>query len=111
MKTNTPTLPEAITQYLDATNRFDADSAAACFTPEATVQDDGKTYTGAEEIRQWVAQASEAYQPQARAVHAVAKEGRTAVTVSVAGSFPGSPVDLEFEFSLLNEKIAKLTIQ
>ena len=60
MKTNTPTLPEAITQYLDATNRFDADSAAACFTPEATVQDDGKTYTGAEEIRQWVAQASEA---------------------------------------------------
>jgi hypothetical protein len=111
MKTNTTNLPEAVTRYLDATNRFDAESAAACFTPEATVHDDGKTHVGTDEIRNWVSHASKEYQPQASVVSAQKKGDKLAVAVSVTGQFPGSPVELNFEFALRNEKIAELTIQ
>ena len=111
MKTNTTAIPEVVTQYLDATNRFDAESAAACFTPEAIVRDDGKTHVGIDEIRDWVSHASEEYQPTASVVSAQQKGDKLVVTVSVAGQFPGSPVELDFGFSMNNEKIAELTIQ
>ena len=111
MKTNTTALPEAVTRYFDATNRFDADSAAACFTTEATVRDEGKTHVGTDEIRNWVSHASKEYRPQASVVVAVQKGDVLAVAVSVTGQFPGSPVVLDFEFSLRDEKIAELTVQ
>ena len=109
MKANTP-LPQAVTRYFDATNRFDAESAAACFTPDATVRDEGKTHVGTEEIRNWVSHASKEYQPQASVVGAQQKGDQLAVTVSVSGQFPGSPVELDFEFSLRDEKISELSV-
>lgn len=110
MGINTTTLPEAVARYFDATNRFDAESAAACFTPEATVRDDGKTHVGTDEIRNWVSHASKEYQPQASVIGAKEMGGVLTVAVSVAGQFPGSPVVLDFEFSLRDEKIAELTV-
>ena len=109
MKTN-PLLPEAVTQYFAASNRFDAESAAACFTPEATVRDEGKTHVGTEQIRNWVSHASTEYQPRASVVGAQQKGDKLAVTVNVAGQFPGSPIELDFEFSLRGEKIAELAV-
>ena len=110
MKTNTTTLPQAVTRYFEASNRFDAESAAACFTPDATVRDEGKTHVGTEEIRNWVSHASKEYQPQASVVSAQQKGDKVGVTVSVTGQFPGSPVELDFEFSLRDEKIAELSV-
>lgn len=110
MKTNTTTLPEAVTQYFDASNRFDAESAAACFTPEAIVRDEGKAHVGRDEIRNWVSHASKEYQPQASVVSAQQNGDKLAVAVSVTGQFPGSPVELDFDFSLRDEKIAELTV-
>ncbi|MCW1912442.1 nuclear transport factor 2 family protein [Luteolibacter sp. GHJ8] len=109
MKADTQ-LPEAVTRYIEASNRFDAESAAACFTPEATVRDEGKTHVGTEQIRSWVSHSSEAYQPQASVVGAEQKGDKLAVTVNVTGQFPGSPVELDFEFLLSGEKIAELAV-
>ncbi len=105
------TLPNAVARYFDATNRFDAESAAACFTPDATVHDEGKTHVGTEAIRDWVAHASEQYQPQATVLSAREDGDKLAVATRVAGQFPGSPVELEFAFSLRDEKIAELAVQ
>lgn len=109
MNTNT-TLPEAVTRYFEASNRFDAESAAACFTPEAIVRDEAKTYIGTEQIRNWVSHASTEYQPQASVVGARQKEDKLVVTVNVTGQFPQSPIDLDFEFSIRDEKIAELSV-
>src|SRR6187402_959797 len=109
MKTNTTTLPQAVTRYFEASNRFDAESAAACFTPEATVHDEGKTHVGTEQIRNWVSHASKEYQPRASVVGAQQNGDKLAVTVNVSGQFPGSPIELDFEFSLRGGKIAELT--
>jgi hypothetical protein len=110
MKNNSKPLPQAVTRYFEATNRFDAESAAACFTPEAIVRDEGKTHVGTDEIRNWVSYASREYQPQASVVGAQQQGDKLAVAVSVTGQFPGSPVELDFEFYLRDEKIAELTV-
>jgi hypothetical protein len=111
MNTNTiPALPAAITRYFDAANRFDAESAGACFTPDAVVRDEGQTRVGTSAITDWVAHASEKYQPQAAVIAARGDGDKTTVTARVTGQFPGSPAELTFVFVLRGEKIAELTI-
>jgi len=112
MKTmdNKISLPGAIARYIEASNRFDPDSAAACFTPDATVGDEGHTHIGLEAIRNWVSQASEKYRPHATVINAREHGDEMVVDVRVAGEFPGSPIELKFQFSLRNDTIAQLTI-
>lgn len=107
----TISLPNAVERYFDAANRFDPASAAACFTPDAVVRDEGHTHIGREAINAWVSQASEKYRPRATVIDASKKGDKIVVAVRVTGDFPGSPADLKFEFSLRNDAIAELTIQ
>ena len=66
---------------------------------------------GIEAIESWVAESSEKYQPHATVTRVQNEGEKVAITVNVAGQFPGSPVDLEFDFQLREGKIAQLTIQ
>jgi hypothetical protein len=105
------TLPDAIGHYFAAANRFDAAAAAACFTPDAIVHDEAQDHIGTDAINSWIAHASEKYQPHATVISARDKGDKLVLAVRVAGQFPGSPANLEFEFLLRDEKIAELTIQ
>ena len=112
MNTNTNvTLPDAVARYFDAANRFDAESAAACFTPDAVVHDEGKNHVGTEAIRGWVSHASEQYQPQVKVLSAEENGEQLAVAARVSGQFPGSPVELAFKLTLRHGRIAELAIQ
>jgi hypothetical protein len=104
------TLPAAIAHYIEASNRFDPDSAAACFSLDATVRDEGHTHIGREAIRTWVSEASEKYRPHATVINAQEHGDKLVLDVRVAGEFPGSPIELKFQFSLRNDAIAQLTI-
>ena len=103
-------LPDPIARYFAADKHSDAASLAACFTPDATVIDEGNTYVGHEAIRQWLANASTQYtytvEPFALAQH----DGRTIVTSRLTGNFPGSPVDLRYIFALESDGITALEI-
>lgn len=110
MNTIPANLPESVAEYFATSNRFDADSAAACFTPDATVHDEGKTHVGIAQIRHWIASASEAYQPQATVLRARHEGDQLAVSVQVTGQFPQSPIELDFDFTLRAGKIAALTV-
>ncbi len=112
MNTNTTTtLPDAISRYFEASNRFDAAAVSACFTTDAIVHDEGGTHVGTDAIKTWNAEASEKYQPHATVISATEKDDKQALKVCVAGQFPGSPVELEFEFLLRDGMIKELTIQ
>ena len=104
-------LPGAIARYIEASNRFDPDSAAACFTPDAIVGDEGHTHIGREAIGNWVSQTSEKYRPHATVIDTREQGDQMVLNVRVAGQFPGSPIELKFQFSLRNDAIAQLTIQ
>src|SRR5688500_12005077 len=104
--THTFALPGAIARYLEAANRFDAASAAACFAPDAAVRDEGHSYIGFKAIEAWVSNTSEKYRPQTTVLSVHENDPVITVMVRVEGQFPGSPAELNFEFSLRHDVIA-----
>ena len=103
------TLPEPIAAYF-AADRQDAPAVARCFTSEGRVLDEGKVHTGHAAIEAWKAESSSRYTYTATP-HTLETQGRTCVvTAHVVGSFPGSPVDLRYRFTLERGKVASLEI-
>lgn len=108
---DTSSVPLAITRYFEAANRSDSAAVAACFTPDAVVRDEGHQHVGRAAIQTWISQASEKYQPRATVLNTREDEDKTNVRVRVEGQFPGSPIELNFQFSLRDGAIAQLEIQ
>jgi len=102
-------LPEPIAAYF-AADRQTPDAVARCFTAQAVVKDEGRTHTGLDAIRAWKAAATAQYTYTSEPFALEQKEGRHIVTSRVAGNFPGSPVDLRYEFRLERGLIASLEI-
>ncbi|RYD74173.1 MAG: nuclear transport factor 2 family protein, partial [Verrucomicrobiaceae bacterium] len=60
---NTISLPAVVASYFEAANRFDAVAAAACFTPDAMVRDNGREFIGTAAIEGLMSESNEV-QPQ-----------------------------------------------
>ncbi len=103
-------LPDPIQTYFTS-NRETPQTIAQCFTENAIVVDEGHTYQGREAIARWKAKASRQYQYTSKpfAMHHE-DDGRIVVTSHVSDNFPGSPVDLRYEFVLEDGAIAHLEI-
>ena len=102
-------LPDPIAAYFAADQRS-ADAIARCFTTQAVVKDEGRTYTGLDAIKAWKAAASAAYTYTSEPFAMEQKDGSDVVTSRVTGNFPGSPVDLRYRFRLERGLIASLEI-
>ena len=111
MKTTTINLPAAVTRYFEAANRFDVARAAECFAADATVHDENHEYAGRDAIRAWIAETSRKYQPTFTLMQSSVQDNHVSLSVAVSGQFPGSPVTLDYEMELRDEKIAALTIE
>jgi hypothetical protein len=103
-------LPEPIAAYFDA-DKLDGDAVARCFTQDAAVKDERQTYSGLAAIRQWKADASAKYHYTCEPFRSAQENGTTVVTCHLAGTFPGSPIDLRYFFRLERGKISSLEIR
>ncbi len=103
-------LPAPIANYIDAENRHDAEAMALCFSEDATVRDEGRTIRGLEAIKQWKAETAKKYRHTMEPLACKPQGDEIVVTSRLAGNFPGSPIELEFVFTLENEKISSLDI-
>jgi hypothetical protein len=103
-------LPGPIAAYIDAENRHDAEALALCFAENATVRDEGRTIQGLEAIKQWKAETTKKYRHTMEPLACKPEGDEIAVTNRLSGNFPGSPIELEFVFTLENEKISSLDI-
>jgi ketosteroid isomerase-like protein len=103
-------LPVPIAIYVAAENSGDTEALAQCFSEDAVVRDEGKTIKGLAAIKQWKAETREKYQHTVEPLASVQKDGKTIVTKRLTGNFPGSPIELEFVFTLAGDKIASLEI-
>jgi ketosteroid isomerase-like protein len=103
-------LPVPIAIYVAAENSGDTEALAQCFSEDAVVRDEGKTIKGLAAIKQWKAETREKYQHTVEPLASVQKDGKTIVTNRLTGNFPGSPIELEFVFTLAGDKIASLEI-
>jgi hypothetical protein len=102
-------LPEPIAAYFEA-DRHDGPAVARCFTKEGVVMDEGQTHMGLAAIEAWKTAASAQFSYVTEPVTLEKKDHKYIVTGRVTGNFPGSPVDLQYIFSLELGKIASLEI-
>lgn len=102
-------LPKPIAKYFQA-DKGDSEAIVACFSDEAVVKDEGQTYTGLDAIKQWKMSSSTKYTYTVEPQALNESEEQTIVTGLVSGNFPGSPVNLQYAFTLDGDKITSLEI-
>ena len=103
-------LPRTIQNYIDASNAHDVQSILACFADDATVRDENTTHRGKIDIERWAMETIEKYKFQFKPLSAKKHDREIVVRVEISGTFPGSPISLDYRFALTSGKIASLII-
>lgn len=101
-------LPNIITTLVNAQNQYNSNSYAECFTDNAVVFDEGKTYNGKTEIENWISKANNEYKTIMKPLNYNEKEN--ILSAEISGTFPGSPAILKYHFELNNGLIQSLKI-
>ena len=99
-----------ISAFVKAQNDRDTNAVVACFDDQAVVQDEGREMHGLAEIREWSEGVFKKFQFTVDPHGMVERGGERILTVTLTGNFPGSPVSLDFNFTIKNNRIARLTI-
>lgn len=101
-------LPNIITTLVNAQNQYNSHSYAECFTDNAVVFDEGKTYNGKTEIENWIYKANNEYKTIMKPLNYNEKEN--ILSAEISGTFPGSPAILKYHFEFNNGLIQSLKI-
>ncbi len=104
-------LPKPIALYIAAENSGDTEALAKCFAESATVRDENQIVEGLDAIKKWKAETKKKYQHTIEALAFTQKADKIIVTNRLTGNFPGSPIELEFVFTLDGNKIVSLEIR
>ena len=97
-------LPKPIAAYF-AVDSGDSEAVSQCFTENAIVKDQGRTYKGRAAIRAWKTESLSTFQYTNETFGCEDKDGKIVVASHLVGNFPGSPVDLRFFFKLEGDRI------
>jgi hypothetical protein len=103
-------LPLVIQRYIDASNAHDVKAIVDCFAADAAVRDENATRHGKIDIGRWATETIEKYKFHFKPFSADERDAETIVGVEVSGSFPGSPITLDYHFTIANDKIQSLII-
>lgn len=104
-------LPPLIADFVQAKNSHDIEAVAACFADNAVVHDEGQEIRGVKAIREWNKKTNEKYQDTLAVTDLVEGGNETILTAQVSGNFEGSPVPIEFHFTINSGKITILSIR
>jgi hypothetical protein len=103
-------LPKVIQNLVQAQNEFDSAAYANCFSETAVVFDEGNKHTGRNEIAQWIAEANEAYKTVMKSINFEEREAESLLTAEISGTFPGSPIILQYHLQITDGLITSLRI-
>jgi ketosteroid isomerase-like protein len=104
-------LSRQIAEYLAAVEETNSDKLAGCFSEDAVLHDEGGTYRGRDAIKAWSEDTQRKYKYTMEALDASVNGDTVRLRTKVTGSFPGSPIELDYLFTLANEKIISLKIE
>jgi ketosteroid isomerase-like protein len=106
----TAKLPRLLADYFAATNAHDVAAMSAAFSEDATVHDEGRDHHGLAAIRAWMKETIEKYDYQVDPLDSSRTGKKAVVLVSLRGTFPGSPITLQYDFTLEGQKVSRLEI-
>ena len=119
----TLSFPEPVRIYFTSENAHDgedfgedfgkdgSEALARCFAVDAVVQDEGHRIQGLDAIKAWRIENRRKYAHTVEPLGIAERDGKTVVTASVSGNFPGSPVVLDHVFGLDGDRIMSLEIR
>ncbi len=110
MTNNTFQLPKPVETYFHASGIYDHQLLAGCFAADALLVDVGEEYHGPDAISKYILEANRNAKVMTDITACAEKNGETVVTATISGNFDGSPIPLDFRFTLNNGKIKALTI-
>ena len=103
-------LPAPIAKFIEIHNAGDTEAVLDVFVPEAVVEDEKHRFQG-EEIKDWLADVTMKYHPLRIEVTGLSLENdQHLAAIHVTGTFPGSPIDIRYKFTLEGDRIAHLWI-
>src|SRR5580704_8768692 len=103
-------LPRIINDYVNASNAHDVKFILACFSEDAVVHDEAENFRGKEMIESWIVKTIEKYKFQFKPVGIKDDNTEVVVAIEVSGTFDGSPITLDYHFTIEGDKIVSLTI-
>ncbi len=103
-------LPQVIESYFSASNAYDSRRLKECFTEDALLIDEEKEHHGPDEIDKQITGTNLEAQVKNQVIKVTEEKGAVIVTAIVSGNFDGSPVPLDFWFTLQEQKIKRLEI-
>ena len=103
-------LPAVIQSYIAASNAHDVEGIVDCFADDAVVRDENAMRHGKIDIGRWAIETIQKYKFQFKPLSADKRGAETILNVEVSGSFPGSPIMLDYRFTSANDKIQSLII-
>jgi len=103
-------LPSIIEAFVHGKNNHDSEAVVACFTNDAVVHDEGQEFRGTAAIKKWLDASIAKYKFTLTAKKLVDFDKETVLTAEVSGDFEGSPVPLDFHFTIREGKIDRLSI-
>lgn len=104
-------LPQLIADFVQAKNNYDTEALAIYFANNAVVHDEGQEIHGVHAIKEWNKKNNKKYQDTLEVTHIVEHGNEVILTAQVSGNFEGSPVPLNFHFTIKDDKITVLNIQ
>ena len=103
-------LPSIIADLLTAQEKYDSNAFSECFSDDAVVFDEGKTYRGKKEVRQWNEMTNAKYKTKYEPLEISNSGGDIILTAKVSGTFDGSPARINYHFKIRQGKIISLGI-
>ena len=104
-------LPRPVATYLAAVKARDADMLDLCFADDAVVHDEDRDHRGLDAIKAWKRETDTKYRYVAEPLDVAVDGNLVRLRARLTGDFPGSPVELDYLFTLANDKITSLEIQ
>lgn len=103
-------LPQPIAAFYHASDVYDGELLAGCFAPNAVLHDEGMEFQGPAAITGQILTANRDAKVHMEIINLSERDGETVVTAMLTGTFEGSPLPLDFHFSLESGKIKTLNI-
>src|SRR6185295_9049146 len=103
-------LPKVIADLIAAQDKYDSKAFTENFSDDAIVHDEGKTYQGKTEIRQWNEMTNTKYKTKYEPLEVTTEGDKIILTAKISGTFPGSPAIIKYHFVTKNDKITSLHI-
>ena len=104
-------LPETVTTFLTALDTREDARALAMFAADAIVTDEGRDYTGRDEIGAWLTDSVSEYTYTTEFTGATTTDSTVNVAQHLEGDFPGGVADLHYRFALDGALISRLVIE